>query len=81
MNINFCLCCEIHVIDCHKCVRRSFICAVERFLDSGDEVMPVLTHIRAIYEKKIMGPDFTLSSVSIGGTLSDAISEVYKMYS
>ena len=57
-------------------IYRNYIYAIERFLDSQDDVHVMLTHIRAIYLAKLKEPSFVLSSLSIGGTLADTITEV-----
>ena len=58
-------------------IYRNYIWAIERFLDSQDDVHVMLTHIRVIYIAKLKEPSFTLSSLSIGGTLADTITEVH----
>ena len=58
---------------------RNYVCCVEKFLDSENSVYIILTHVRAIYESKMNEPDFSLVSVSIGGTLADTITEVHAL--
>ena len=55
---------------------RHFVRAVEGFLDKEDDLLSMLSQIRAVYTTKMKKPNFSLATVSIEGTLADAITEV-----
>lgn len=52
------------------------MCSVERFIDTESKLYTLLTNVRVIYDSKLKEPPFSLSSVSIGGTVSGTITEV-----
>ncbi len=49
---------------------------MEQFLETENELLSMLTDIRAIYSSKMTEPGFSLALVSLQGTLRDTIAEV-----
>ena len=56
---------------------RHFVRTVEGYLDKEEDLFSMLTQIRAVYTTKMKEPNFFLATVSIEGTLADAITEVF----
>lgn len=56
---------------------RHFLRSMEQFLKTEDELFHILTQIRATYTSKIKEPGFSMSNVSLLGTLADTITEVH----